>query len=155
MTVEDGVQVAPPGQQARDGRPFTALSSVPLSAGVQAAPGGRGSGPLPEARGGDSRVRRAPEPPAWSRGPSHLSRYEGGPGTQGCRGGAGGSTLQALSGKPRGAGTAVGGQRAGTWAPSSAFSAGVGAGGWGGGGQASDDGGWRDWGGGGGDWSGA
>lgn len=79
MTVEDGVQVAPPGQQAREGRPFTALNSVPLSAGVQAVPGGRGSGPLPEARGGDSRVRRALEPPACGRGPSHLSRYGGGP----------------------------------------------------------------------------
>lgn len=40
MTVEDGVQVAPPGQQAREGRPFTTLSSEPLSAGAQAAPGG-------------------------------------------------------------------------------------------------------------------
>ena len=84
-----------------------------------------------------------------------LAGMEGGPGTQGCRGEAGGSTLQALSGKPRGAGTAVGGRRAGTWAPWSAFSAGVGARGSGGGGQASDDGGWGDGGGGGGDWSGA
>ena len=58
---EDGVQVAPPGQQAREGRPFTALSSGRSAAGLGWPRGGRpclpvfmrllgaGSGhPLPE-----------------------------------------------------------------------------------------------------------